>query len=64
MEIYFRQHWIDKRLSFNASNELVIGANFLQKIWLPDTFIGMYLSFYLYNLDYFIILLSIISSLK
>jgi hypothetical protein len=46
MEIYFRQHWIDKRLAFNGSNELVIGADFLQKIWLPDTFIGKYLSFF------------------
>lgn len=44
LDIFFRQLWIDKRLAFDLSNdginELVVGADMLQKIWLPDTFIG------------------------
>ena len=40
MDIFFRQYWIDERLTFEGSNELVIGAEILQEIWLPDTFIG------------------------
>ena len=57
MDIFFRQYWIDERLTFEGSNELVIGAEILQEIWLPDTFyfyseiirqnpIGTYLSRY------------------
>lgn len=44
LDIFFRQFWVDKRLQFDLSaddiNELVIGADMLQKIWTPDTFIG------------------------
>ena len=44
LDIFFRQMWVDKRLSFDLSTdgiyELVIGSDMLHKIWLPDTFIG------------------------
>ena len=40
MDIFFRQYWIDERLKFEGLKELVIGAEILQEIWLPDTFIG------------------------
>ena len=43
MDIFFRQFWIDKRLAFQGSNELVIGADIVNKIWLPDTFFGFIL---------------------
>jgi len=44
LDIYFRQFWIDRRLAFDLSsdgiNELVIGADMLAKIWLPDTYVA------------------------
>ena len=40
MDIFFRQYWIDKRLSFEGTNELVVSAEVLSKIWVPDTFIA------------------------
>ncbi len=40
MDIFFRQYWIDKRLKFHGFSELVIGADIVNKIWLPDTFFG------------------------
>lgn len=47
MDIFLRQSWRDERLAFDLSsdgiNELVIGADILKNIWLPDTFIGSYL---------------------
>lgn len=46
LDIFFRQIWVDRRLKFDLSSdgidELVIGADMLHKIWLPDTFIGNY----------------------
>ena len=50
MDMFFRQSWRDKRLSFDLSsdgiNELVIGNEILKNIWLPDTFIGLYYNSY------------------
>lgn len=40
MDIFLRQMWTDKRLSFDGASELVIGSDMLHKIWLPDTYIG------------------------
>lgn len=40
MDLYFRQIWVDKRLSFDGVSELVIGSDMLHKIWLPDTYIA------------------------
>lgn len=40
MDIFFRQYWIDERLAFDGPSELVIGADVLSQIWLPDTFIA------------------------
>ena len=40
MDIFFRQHWIDKRLAFEGNSELVISADILSQIWVPDTYIG------------------------
>lgn len=40
-DFYFRQKWIDPRLDFkpvNQIDELCVGAEFAEKIWLPDTF--------------------------
>ncbi|XP_050415324.2 gamma-aminobutyric acid receptor alpha-like [Patella vulgata] len=41
MDCYFRQYWIDKRLSFNASvepiNQVTLNVKMLNKIWAPDT---------------------------
>lgn len=40
-DFYFRQKWIDPRLEFkpvNQIDELCVGAEFAEKIWLPDTF--------------------------
>lgn len=44
MDIFFRQYWTDKRLSFEGITELVIGADVLKQIWVPDTFIGNYIN--------------------
>ena len=40
MDIFFRQMWQDKRLSYDGVSELVIGSDMLHKIWIPDTFIA------------------------
>ncbi|CAF0717919.1 unnamed protein product [Brachionus calyciflorus] len=40
MDIFFRQMWTDKRLSFGGVSELVIGSDMLHKIWVPDTYIA------------------------
>ena len=41
-DMYFRQFWSDPRLSFDAENfgikKLVVGAEYIQQIWVPDTF--------------------------
>ena len=40
-DFYFRQIWKDNRLSFMPTGgitELVVGADFAEKIWVPDTF--------------------------
>lgn len=41
LDFYFRQHWTDPRLSFpnrGELDELTVGSEYLQKIWVPDTF--------------------------
>ncbi|XP_076057121.1 gamma-aminobutyric acid receptor subunit beta-like [Oratosquilla oratoria] len=41
LDFYFRQHWTDPRLSFPPKSdldELTVGSEYLQKIWVPDTF--------------------------
>ena len=40
-DFYFRQKWFDPRLEFDPVgeiDELCVGAEFAEKIWLPDTF--------------------------
>lgn len=40
-DFYFRQKWYDPRLEFDPVgevDELCVGAEFAEKIWLPDTF--------------------------
>ena len=40
-DFYFRQKWFDPRLEFEPVgeiDELCVGAEFAEKIWLPDTF--------------------------
>lgn len=40
-DFYFRQKWYDPRLEFkpvSQIDELCVGAEFAEKIWLPDTF--------------------------
>ena len=41
-DMYFRQFWSDSRLAFNGSNfgidKLVVGAEYIRLIWVPDTF--------------------------
>ena len=39
--MYFRQFWQDPRLSFTSRpglEKLVVGAEYIQSIWTPDTF--------------------------
>ena len=39
MDCYFRQTWIDKRLSFTGDiKTMTIGISTLEKIWKPDTY--------------------------
>lgn len=41
VEMYFRQFWQDPRLSFTSRpglEKLVVGADYIQLIWVPDTF--------------------------
>lgn len=40
LDCYFRQSWVDKRLQYNATgvSELALNWQFLEKIWVPDTF--------------------------
>ena len=40
MNVYFRQKWVDSRLSFSSSSATSIkaGQDLLEKIWKPDTF--------------------------
>ena len=41
MDMYFRQFWQDPRLSFEKRpglNKLVVGAEYIGQIWVPDTF--------------------------
>ena len=42
MDIFFRQFWVDKRLAFEGENELVVSADILKELWVPDTFIGSF----------------------
>ena len=41
-DMYFRQFWSDPRLAFNGSKfgieQLVVGAEYIRQIWVPDTF--------------------------
>ena len=40
--MYFRQFWTDPRLSFQRRpvlEKLVVGADYIKLIWVPDTFI-------------------------
>ena len=39
--MYFRQYWEDKRLVFDTEmgvSKLTVGAEFIKKLWVPDTF--------------------------
>jgi len=41
LDMYFRQFWQDPRLSFERRlglEKLVVGAEYIQLIWVPDTF--------------------------
>ena len=41
MDMYFRQFWTDPRLSFQRRpglEKLVVGAEYINLIWVPDTF--------------------------
>ena len=41
MDMYFRQFWRDPRLSFDKKpnlEKLVVGAEYIELIWVPDTF--------------------------
>ena len=41
LDMYFRQFWQDPRLSFERRNgleKLVVGAEYIKLIWVPDTF--------------------------
>ena len=41
LDMYFRQFWRDPRLSFLSRpglEKLVVGAEYIQQIWVPDTF--------------------------
>lgn len=41
MDMYFRQFWTDPRLSFTRRpglEKLVVGAEYINLIWVPDTF--------------------------
>lgn len=38
MDCYFRQSWVDRRLSFEGSlRTLTVSINFLDRMWKPDT---------------------------
>ncbi len=40
MTVYLRQSWRDDRLSYNHTNKtLGLDSRFVDKLWLPDTFI-------------------------
>ena len=39
MDCYFRQSWVDKRLSFQGyKGALALSIEMLRKIWKPDTY--------------------------
>ena len=39
MDCYFRQSWVDKRLSFEGyKGALALSIEMLRKIWKPDTY--------------------------
>ena len=41
LDMYFRQFWRDPRLSFERRaglEKLVVGAEYIKLIWVPDTF--------------------------
>ena len=41
LDMYFRQFWQDPRLSFDRRpglDKLVVGAEYIKLIWVPDTF--------------------------
>ena len=41
MDCYFRQSWVDKRLSFEGyKGALALSIEMLRKIWKPDTYGG------------------------
>ena len=40
-DMYFRQFWHDPRLAFERApglDKLVVGAEYIKRIWVPDTF--------------------------
>lgn len=40
MTVFLHQSWRDSRLSYNHTNEtLGLDSRFVDKLWLPDTFI-------------------------
>eukprot|EP00095_Tigriopus_kingsejongensis_P011181 maker-scaffold456_size166325-snap-gene-0.27 protein:Tk11181 transcript:maker-scaffold456_size166325-snap-gene-0.27-mRNA-1 annotation:"gaba-gated ion channel grd isoform x2" len=39
MDCYFRQSWVDRRLSFSGRKNLALSIEMLRKIWKPDTYI-------------------------
>ncbi|CAG2173117.1 unnamed protein product [Oppiella nova] len=40
LDFYIRQLWTDERLTYNSTtvSQLILGAEFAKKIWIPDTF--------------------------
>ena len=42
IDLVVRHYWNDPRLSFNVTdtgvNKLILGQEFVKKIWIPDTF--------------------------
>ncbi|XP_077984867.1 gamma-aminobutyric acid receptor subunit beta-like [Glandiceps talaboti] len=38
LDFYFRQIWIDNRLSFDWADDLYLNSEVLSKLWLPDTY--------------------------
>ena len=60
MDLFFRQFWMDKRLAFKGTNELVVSADFLNQIWVPDTYIGINLL--MFSFIYFFIHLILFKS--
>ena len=51
MDTYFRQTWVDKRLKFNLSVEvLVVHISMLELLWKPDTYFYNGMGSYLHTI--------------